>query len=258
MKQIRDESIFQTGIHQLTVINTDLLEAELLIRRIAEKESDAHPCSFGGLSPYVYFKMPYIQPCDNFKELRRLILRIRDQTGLRANYKGIVAIEVTEWIEHEREEYFTIFLKYLYDHRDQWQAALVLNDCKPAQMHRFLTACVRYMMPKLIHIRLFEDATSLFDVLQATFQKCGKRISHDATSMLAEAMVKPELKDVRSLESIERTIAEVITYSGDPTQITKNHVRDYLQNTCSMLAMMAGRILYEERGTSREEEALRL
>lgn len=253
MKQMREESGFQTGTHQLTVINTDLLEAELLIRNIAEKELEAHPRSFDGLSPYVYFKLPYVQPCDHFKELRRLILRIRDQTGLRAHYKGIVAIEVTEWIGHEREEYFTIFLKYLYDHRDHWQTVMVLNDCKAAQMQKFLTACVRYLTPKLIHIRLFEDAASLFEVLQAAFQKCGKRISHDAASMLAEAMINPALKDVRSLEFIERTVAEVIAYSGDPTQITKKHIRDYLLNTCTMMAMISGSVMNEERGSNHEE-----
>ena len=258
MNQMYDESIFQTGTHQVTVINTDLREAELLIRRIAEKERLAHPHSFDGLSPCVYFKMPYVQPCDSFHELRRLILRIHQHTGLRAHYKGLVAIEATEWIGHEREEYFTVLLKYLYDHRSQWQAAMILQDCKPAQMQKFLSACVRYVTPKLVNIKLFEDTASLPGLIRTAFQKHGTCISHTAASMLAEAMAKPELKDVRSLEYIERTVAEVIAYSGDPTKINIAHIKDYLLQSCSMLTLTVGSILHEERGINHEEESLHL
>lgn len=258
MKQMCDGTVFQSGNHQLTVIHTDLREAESLIRCIAEKESEAYPHSLEGQSPYVYFKMPYIQPCDNFKELRRLILWVRQKTGLRANYRGIVAIEATEWIGHEREEYFTVLLKYLYDHRDIWQAAMILKDCNPAQLQRFTEACVRYMTPKLVQIRVFENAATLFGVLQVAFENRSAHISHTAVSMLAEVMVKPELKEARNLEFIERIVAEVITYRDEPLQITEDHVKDYLMESCSMLAMMSGSILYEERGTSHEEESLYL
>lgn len=254
MNQMCDGTVFQSGNHQLTVIHTDLLEAESLIRCIAEKERHARAGSFEGLSPYVYFRMPYVQPCDSFQELRRLILRIRRNTGLRAHYKGIVAIEVTEWIGHEREEYFTVLLKYLYDHRSQLQAAMILQDCKPAQMQRFLAACVRYVTPRPIDIRLFTDADSLLGPIRAAVEKCGACISHAAAAMLAEAMVKPELKDARSLEYIERAAAEVVACSGDRMQITIEHVKDYLRQSGSMLAMTAGRILYGERELDHEED----
>ena len=256
MNQIDHGAAFCPGCH-LTVIDTDLVEAETLIRQIAEKEHLARPHAFAGLKPHVYFKMPYIQPCDSFQELRRLILRVRENTGLRAEYRGIVAIEATEWLGHEREEYFTVLLKYLYDHREQWQAVIVLQDCGPDRMRRFLAACVRYMTPKQVSIRLFEDAASLLEPVRSVFRNQGSSISQAAAAMLAEALVKPELKEARSLEFIHRAAAEIISYSGGLWQITEDHVKEYLLDSATMLYMLAGKCLYGERGT-RDEEALHL
>ena len=120
MNLIQDTRPFGKGLHQLSVVSTDLTEAESLIKILAEEEKKRTPQAFAGNEPCVYFKLPYVPPCDPFKELRRLILRIRENTGLRANFRGVVAIEVSDWIGHEREEYFTVLLKYLYDHRAFW------------------------------------------------------------------------------------------------------------------------------------------
>lgn len=258
MNPISDATVFRKGVHQLSVINTDLVEAESLVKTMAEKEQQSYPQRFAGLAPCVYFKMPYIQPCDSYKELRRLILRIRENTGLRADYKGIVAIEATEWLGHEREEYFTVLLKFLYDHRDLWKAAMVLNDCKPAQIQRFLSACVRYVTPKVFDIKLFEDADVLRSIIQEAFQKRNTRISHAAASMLATSMVNPALKDLRSLTFIERTVDEVLSYNDTRQQITVDRVKEYLLDNSSTITLMAGKILYDERGTNSEKEAVQL
>lgn len=258
LTQLNATPVFRKGVHQLSVINTDLVEAEALIKKLAAAEKRLHPEAFAGLEPCVYFKMPYIQPCDTFKELRRLILRIRENTGLRANYKGIVAIEVTDWIGHEREEYFTVLLKFLYDHHDIWQAALILNDSKPGQLQKFLSACVRYITPKLFDIKLFDHVDSLIGVIQSEFTDRKIRISHAAAAMLAEAMIRPELKDARSLTFIERTVAEVISFNDGRQQVSVGKIKDYLTEEWSTLSMMAGKVLYEERGATNESEALQL
>lgn len=258
MNPISDAAVFHRGVHQLAVIHTDMVEAESLVKTMAENARQAHPRSFAGTAPCVYFRMPYVQPCDSFGELRRLILRVRENTGLRASYKGIVAIEATEWIGHEREEYFTVLLKFLYDHRDLWQAAMVLKDCTPAQLQRFLSACVRYVTPKVFDMKLFEDADALRSVIQEAFRKRNAGISHEAAAMLAASMANPALKDARSLTFIERTIEEVLSRHDARREITADSVRGYLLDDCSALALMAGKILYEERGASREKEALQL
>lgn len=249
MKRSNDAPLLRNGSCPFAVIHTDLTEAEAMLKYIAGEARRAHPDAFAGLTPCVYFKMPYIQPCDSFQELRRLILRIRENTGLRAHYRGLVAIEVTEWIGHEREEYFTVLLKFLYDHRDLWRTAMVLNNCRPAQLQRFIGACACYVTPRLFHVRLFEDADALRGAIEKAFQDQNTAIHHDAAAMLASAMASPALKAARSLPFIERTAAEIISCTD--AQVTVDHVRDYLLDPCSTLTLMAGRSLYDEREDQR-------
>lgn len=258
MDRMIDTPIFRSGSHVLPVIHTDLTESESLLKKIAGEEQEANPGMFAGLSPCVYFKMPYVQPCENFRELRKLILRIRENTGLRADYRGIVAIEATEWIGHEREEYFTIVLKFLFDHRDIWRSAMILNDCRQQQLQRFVSACARYVMPKLIDLPLFRDGDALRGLIRAEFQKHSTNISLPAAGLLAEAMAKPELKEVRSLAFLERTVREIISCNDFRPQVTKTRIENYLLEPDTTLTLLAGQPLYDRKEWNLEKDGLQL
>lgn len=249
---------FQTQLHNLIVIQTDLVEAEGLIRQIAADETRKNPQNFAGKTPCVFFKMPYIPPYEPFKELRHLILRVHENTGLRACYKGIVAIDTTDWVGHESEEYFSILLKYLYDHRDVWIAAMIVNNPSPAQLQRFLSVCVKYITPRAVDARLFSDRSILSRALRKTFREQGAVLCQEAEEHLVSALQRDELKDVRSLTLLERTAEEIIQHSGGATTISAETVYDYLSDPYAALTMMAGKTLTEQRRLTDEDENLHL
>ena len=118
------------------------------MERLAEQAFQKHPERFRGRQPYAFCRVRYVPPCERFPELRRLILCVKEVTGLRAEFRGIMAAEVSEWLGREEEEYFTVLLKYLYDHRDIWQGWLVVRNCPERQMARFLSACALYLTPQ--------------------------------------------------------------------------------------------------------------
>lgn len=258
MDLMYDVRPFGKGLHQLSVVSTDLAEAESLIKALADAEKQRAPHTFAGQESCVYFKLPYVPPCEQFKELRRLILRIRENTGLRANFHGVVAIEVSEWIGHEREEYFTILLKYLYDHRSYWRIATVLNGCTPNQINRYVSCCSKYITPRSFSINVFGDHDTLCNLIHNEFTRQNKRITQEAADLLATALARQELKDAKSLTLIERTAEEVI-YLCEYNQVaTIETIREYLLDPCSTLTMMAGMPLFEERSALLEKEAIQL
>ena len=247
---------FEKGLHQLSVVTTDLAEAESLIQALAEEEKKRSPGSFVGKSPCVYFKLPYIPPCEPFKELRKLILRIRKSTGLRANFRGAIAIEASEWVGHEREEYFTVLLKYLYDHRAFWKMAVILNRCTGNQIDRFLSSCSRYITPRLFVIRVFQDDGWLCNLVRSEFSLQNCKITREAARLLSAALVRKELEDARSLSLIERAVGEVVYMCGHKKAASVETIREYLLDPCSTLAMMAGMPLFDERSVALEEKTL--
>ncbi len=249
--------LLHNGLHQLSVITTDLTEAEALIRQIADAEKKACPKDFAGNTPCVYFKLPYVPPYETFKELRRLILRIRENTGLRADFRGIVAIEATQWLDHEQEEYFTVLLKYLYDHRSLWHSVLVLTDVTKAQTNRFLSCCARYISPRSFDLRVFSRQETLDSLIRLEFDRCGKAFSPDATQILSGVLMRPELKEARSLALIARTAGEIAAGSVG-RKITREDVRRYLADPWSTPALMAGKPLTEERSADHAQDPLHL
>lgn len=258
MNLIHDMRPFGKGLHQLSVVSTDLVEAESLMKMLADEERDRTPHCFAGSESCVYFKLPYIPPCEPFRELRRLILRIRESTGLRASFHGVIAIEVSEWVGHEREEYFTVLLKYLYDHRSSWRIATVLNGYGPNQINRYISCCSKYITPRLFTINVFGDHDTLCGLIYHEFTGQNRQITQEAAELLAAALARQELKDARSLTLLERT-AEEVSYMCQCNQpVTAQTVQKYLLDPYSTLTMMAGMTLLDERSATLEKEALQL
>lgn len=248
---------FRKGRQQISVIQTDVMEAESLIRSMAEAEAVINPAAFAGKSPCVYFKLPYIPQCEPFKELRKLILRVKECTGLRAYFKGVVAIEVTEWIGHEQEEYFTVILKYLYDHRDNWVNALILNNPTEAQLHRFTTACARYISPRLYDVCLFADQTDLVERIRDIVSSHEGIIDHHAAEELATILMGDNLKHCRSLSLIERVVEDTTLVSEDKT-ITSASIAEVMKNPYSTIALLAGQFNRSQRSAIYEAEQLHI
>ena len=258
MDLIHDMRPFGNGLYQLSVLSTDLAEAEFLIKMLAEEEKSRTPHAFAGKTACVYFKLPYIPPCEPFKELRKLILRIRENTGLRASFHGVIAIEASEWVGHECEEYFTVLLKYLYDHRTFWRMAAVLNGCSPNQVTRFISCCSKYITPRLFTVRVFEDHNALCSLIHNAVIRQNRQITPDGAALLAAALARPELKDTRSLTLLTRTVEEIIHMCRSGQAAAADTIRKYLLDSDSTLTMMAGMPLFDERSDMLEKEALQL
>lgn len=249
---------FGKGRHQLAVVTTDLTEPESLIRALAEKEKERAPSDFAGKEACVYCKMPYVPPCETFKELRRLIIRIRENTGLRAHYRGVVALEVGEWMGHQREEYFTVLLKYLYDHRDCWRIGLVLPEAGANQIGRFLSDCSRYLTPRLFAVNVFGDEDTLRCLIRNEFSRNGKSAGKKTAELLAAALARPELEKIRSLTLIRRCVGELLFMAGKGKTVGVELVREYLLDPDCLLSMLAGKPLYDERSIALAKETLQL
>lgn len=244
-------SLLQESVaDHVAVLWTDLTEPEALVAHLARQQQRQHPERFGGKRPYAFFRVRYAPPCERFPELRRLILCVKEVTGLRAEFRGIVAAEVSEWLNHETEEYFTVLLKYLYDHRDIWHGWLVVRDCPEGQMARFLSACAVYLTPRVLDQRLYRDPERLERLLRARFHQNGREAPPEAARLLTEALLSPRLAQGRSLTVLERVAAEIAGGAGPQAVIGEADVGGYLDRADSLLALLGGGPA-EERGAPR-------
>lgn len=68
---------------------------------------------------WIYFQFHYCDPEDrDFSELGELHAVIEDAAGRAGIYKGCLCLELSKWLEHEKEEYFDVLMCYLHDRSD--------------------------------------------------------------------------------------------------------------------------------------------
>lgn len=231
---------FRDMARKLVVMDTDLEEPGSMLLQLSDEERRFDPGSFSGERPCVFFRLPYTPPCNSFTDLRRLILQVRDATGLRADFHGIVAIDATEWLGHEQEEYFTVVLKYLYDHLDLWRPVMVLSGCSAPAFRRFLTNCAKYITPRPFRLHLFRDPELLERTTLQSLTDQGRTIDPEGLRLLTETLAQPALAPVRSLDLIRRTVEELLERFPESDHIRRDQVCHHLDQPDHTLTMLCG------------------
>lgn len=93
--------------HLLNLLSEYLLEKGNLIE-------------FYGNVKYFEFMLDYCAPNNRFFEIQRMINEIKNAAGFRDRYKGIISIDIDEWVDHCEEKHFISFLEFLSSNSDDW------------------------------------------------------------------------------------------------------------------------------------------
>ncbi len=91
-------------------------------------ESKENLMSFYGDVKFFEFKLEYCKPDCNFTELIRLMESVEAAAGFRNEYKGIIRINVDEWVGHHKEKHFLDFLQFLQINTAYWFVFLTLSN----------------------------------------------------------------------------------------------------------------------------------
>lgn len=91
---------------------------------------------FYGNVKYIEFMLDYCPPTQKFTEINRMIAEISNAAGFRDHYKGIVSIDIDEWIGHCEEKYFLTFLEYLSSNSDDWLIVFNVTSDDNAEINK--------------------------------------------------------------------------------------------------------------------------
>lgn len=242
------EAYLPVDYPRICLLDTDITEPEVLIRNIAASASQQCPERFQGEVPHVFFRLRYTPPYETFHELKNLILRIRKAAGLRSEYRGLICIDPSEYKDHENEEYFIAFLKYLYDNAGNSTVLLVCCQYSEQSLEKLYGVCMKYFSVDRKQIHIYKEE-SLVRRMKSVYKKHDICIDKKSLALLASILSRPELIPYRSLQLIERIPYEI---KSGKSLITFSDVEAYFQNAHSSICMLAGHPLIEEKGENLE------
>jgi len=143
----------------------------LLVKLLAEYLSyDEKLMDFYGDVKYFEFLLNYCSPREHFTEIERLMTEVSDAAGFRNEFKGIIFIDINEWVGHCEEKHFLDFLEYLADNSDNWLVVLSVNEAaseRIAPLRSLISAFLRIESVTIEAPTVDELSNYLFDMIMA-------------------------------------------------------------------------------------------
>ena len=181
----------------------------------------------------IYYRSRYTAPYEDFLELKNLLLLVRSMDDV--NAENIVAVDLSEWIGHEQEEYLTVMLKYLHDRRSHWKYVFTVGSCGMEDAAKLYVRLKTYLCGSIEVDRTFSGADSLEEYLVKT-----KRMKQDAAGVFSRLFFSREAKISRGYEILESILGEM-KRPGERGPVSLDALSEYLSEEDSLLCLLLGK-----------------
>lgn len=142
---------------------------------------------FYGDVKYFEFKLNYCPPDKYFTEIQRLMDVVSSAAGFRNEFKGIVFIDIDEWLGHSDEKHFIEFIEYLMINTDKWLVILSVSGRqkdKVRTMEALLTTFLR--IEKVVFLQT--PTADLFKRVEGFLASYGISLDEEAGRLICETI----------------------------------------------------------------------
>lgn len=179
----------------------------------------------------VLCKLSYCPPYEAFTGLKKIQLAVR-RKDIFEREQITLSIDISEWIGHENEEYFTSFLRFLYDYRNSWKYILVVNCERTVDIREVYLAVRCYLRGRLVVDNKWHDVEKMKSYLHQVM-----RFDRASAALFAEFVLSETPKKCRTDEFIRVVSEEIKAASGHPIISTKD-LQDYIKDPVSIAVLM--------------------
>ena len=219
-------------------------EFTLLITGSANNDFAAERIAAGNIC-VVHHKLAYTVPYAKFEELRKFQLKVR-HSPCSVGKKICAAIDISEWIGHENEEFFIASVKYFHDHCDRMSFVFTVGECDLAKVQAMYLKLRMYMRGtvKVDETFLKADALAAYIV--------SEQAETDAAALLAQVLMTPQMKPLRTYPAVDSICSDIRDMSGsDRIEITD--VTDYLMSENSLMYLIRKDVSLRYAGKAAEK-----
>ncbi len=163
---------------------TDLLE--LMAEYLAAQKN---LMEFYGDVKFFEFYLNYCSPSAQFTELRRLMDEIQNAAGFRSEFRGVVYVNISEWLDHFEEKHFVSFMEYLSTYSDKWLVVLGINPAKDEKIRKLKAFISMYLRIETVALT-FPKTEDLFVFIEETLKEYGLSLQADGKKTLFDTIEK--------------------------------------------------------------------
>ncbi len=151
-------------------------------------DSKGNLMDFYGDAKFFEFKMDYCPPDQPFRELYRLIDTVDVAAGFRNEFKGLVRININDWIGHHDERYFREFLCFLQSNTSCWLIVLTISNTEENEETKAMESVVSmYLRLETVTLNLPTNDEMVEHCAQ-NISKFGLELDDSAKKVLLESI----------------------------------------------------------------------
>lgn len=200
---VSDNGIDKTGL--LSLLTNYLDEAENMVE-------------FYGNVKYFEYYLEYVPDKTNFHEIQKLAEKIRDAAGFRSEYKGLLSIELGEWVGHFHEENFINLLKFLATMDNDIMFIFNIHNYDPEAIEQLMKVLVLFFRIEVIEMSL-PDSEELGAYIKNDIQEYGLNLDPEAEAMIIATVNKlREDQYFAGYQMLDRLAADIVysVYTSTP------------------------------------------
>ena len=117
-------------------------------------EASENLVDFYGNVKYFEYYLEYIPEKKDFHEIEKIAEKIRDAAGFRSEYRGILSIELDEWVGHFYEDNFINTMKYLSSMEDDIVFVFHIRNYNSESVEQLMQLLVLFFRIEVIEMKL--------------------------------------------------------------------------------------------------------
>ncbi|MEE0928213.1 MAG: hypothetical protein UIG59_03390 [Acutalibacteraceae bacterium] len=161
-----------------------------LLRLLSEYlASKGNLMDFYGDVKFFEFVLGYCKPDVEFTEIQRLMCEVSNAAGFRNEFRGIMRIDVNEWINHYEEKYFADFCEYLAANSEKWLIVLAVDTDDEKKIHNLEAFLSMYLRLEKITLSM-PKTEDLFEYIERKLSGYGLTLSDDGKQLLTATINK--------------------------------------------------------------------
>ena len=173
---------------------------------------------FYGNVKYFEYYLEYVPDKTNFHEIQKIAEKIRDAAGFRSEYKGILSIELGEWVGHFKEDNFINTLKYLSTMEDDIMFIFNIHNYDPVAVEQLMQLLVLFFRIEVIPMKL-PDSEELANYIKKEISEYGLNLDTAAEEMVVATVNRlREDQYFAGYEMLDRLACDIVysVYTSTP------------------------------------------
>lgn len=193
-------------------------------------DSKQNLMSFYGDVKFFEFKLEYCEPHSDFTELYRFIESVQAAAGFRNEFRGIIRINIDEWVGHHKEKHFLDFLQFIQTNTSYWLVVVTLSNHRENDETKAMESLVS-MYLRIVKITLhLPDNKELVGFMEEYFAKYGLELDDSAKPMLEDSLaVLRESEYFYGLHTVKDLCSDIVyTLFSESTAVSACITADML------------------------------